>query len=538
VSGGTATGARTLSAEAISFGERCAQLARHHPRRVAILLVEPDGTESAVTWDELDTQVQHFAWLLRRAGARAQSLIVIALPTGLEHFIAALAAWRLGTCVLPLNPDMPPVEREKLLDLAGKWRPVIIVGEWSAPGIPTIALRSIDELATAPSEYCEAVTPCPGKAIASGGSTGTPKIIVDPKPWAHVPGKWGSLTRVGLRAGQTQLLVGSLYHNVGFFLGHIGLFEGHTLIVPKRFNATLAVDLIERHRVQFIGLLPIMMQRIAKLPDVERRNFSSLEGIYHSGGVCPEWVKRKWLNMMPPARVWELYGSTEDVGVAMISGEEWLARPCSVGRGFQTDILVLDEHDKPVRPGEIGEIYMRSAVPSDVAFGEFWPLDPGCCYVGTAVPKCVEGNYTSVGDMGHMDDEGYLYLADRRTDMIKTGGINVYPAEVEATLSQHPEIQDVVVVGIPDEEWGQRVHALIQPANWPAALSGDELDAYCRQRLTAYKAPKSYELCQALPRDPSGKIRRSALRDARIAGHFPGIFIAIKPGQIPHMRPI
>ena len=519
----THTAMRALSPGAVDFGMRCAQHARERPDEIALVLVGQDGRESQATWRELDERVSGMTQRLLQAGANGDVLVIIALPTCLAHFVTALAAWRIGACVLPLNPAMPQAERDNLLALAGAWRPLLIVGEWTLPGVSTLDRATAERPMAAPATAPPTAVPCPGKAIASGGSTGTPKIIVDPKPWAQVPGKWGALLPVGLRPGQTQLLAGSLYHNVGFFLGHVGLFEGHRLIVPERFDAALVVDLIERHGVQFMGLLPIMMQRIAKLPGIERRDFSRLEGIYHSGGVCPPWVKRIWLKLMPPSRIWELYGSTEDVGITMISGEDWLAHPGSVGRGFFTDLLVLDEHGQPAAPGQVGEIHMRSTVPPEVRMGEFWPLDPGSRYVGAAAAKSIDCGYTSIGDMGHLDEGGYLHLADRRTDMIKSGGINVYPAEVEAALSQHCEVHDVVVIGVPDEEWGQRVHALVQPAQWPGALDGDVLDRHCRQRLTAYKIPKSYELCRELPRDPSGKIRRSALRDERIAGRYTGL---------------
>jgi bile acid-coenzyme A ligase len=498
-----------------------------------MVIVNDDGRESPVTWRQLDADANRLACLLRREDAGSHSLVIIALPTGAEHFVAAIAAWRLGACVLPLNPDMPPLEREKMIALARDWRPSIIVGNWTVAGTSTIELKCLSDLNHLPQDPCVDLMPCPGKAIGSGGSTGTPKIIVDPKPWAHVPGRWGALSRAGLRASQIQLVVGSLYHNVGFMCGHIGLFEGHTLIIPKRFSAAQAADLIERHGVQFAGFLPIMMQRIAKLPPVRAHDFSSIEGFYHSGGVCADWVKRYWLNLVRPEHLWELYGATEDIGITMISGSEWLERPGSVGRPFQTDVLILDHDEHVVPTGEIGEIHMRNAVVSGRALGENWPQDPSFMYVGAPQPKRVAGGFRSVGDLGWVGSDGYLYLADRRVDMIKTGGINVYPAEVEAALSEHPEIQDVVVIGVPDSEWGQRVHALIQPATWPALFAADELDTFCRQRLTAHKAPKSYELFHALPRDASGKIRRSALREERLAGRFPGVVPAPKSNHVP-----
>lgn len=517
-----------LSPKAISFSLRCRQHAARTPTRVAVLVVDERGGEIPITWHELDTRVDRAAVVLRAAGTGPQSLVIVSLPTGAEHLIAALASWRLGACVLPLNPQMPELERNRILELAGEWRQLISVACWSAPGIPTIAPEALDKGTCV---RIADITPCPGKAIGSGGSTGRPKIIINPKPWAHVPGHWGPLTRAGLAASQTQLITGALHHNIGFLLSHIGLFEGHTLILPRRFDAAQAVDLIEKHRVQFVGWLPIMMQRIAKMPDVERRDFSSLEGLYHSGGACAQWVKRAWLRMVPPGRLWEIYGSTEDAGIIMINGDEWLERPGSVGRPYHSAVVVLDEHGKPVPAGQVGEIYLRSTVPLDAPLGLHWPQQPSFQYVGAPAPAAND-EYTSVGDLGWLDADGFLFLADRRVDMIKTGGVSVYPAEVEAALSQSADIQDAVVVGIPDDEWGHRVHAIVQPATWPSSLSWAILDAFCRQRLTAHKLPKTYELCATLPRDSSGKINRTALRDQRRDGRVPGLLLQRTAGQL------
>lgn len=523
-----------LHPDAITFARRCTQHAINTPNRAAIVLIDEHNAESRTTWRELDTRARQLAWQLRTRGTGTQSLVIIALPTGAEHFVAALAAWRLGACVLPVSPDMPPLERDKILNVIRTWRTPIIIGNWEAKDLSTVALESFDGLIGSPLDSVEDAMPCPGKAIGSGGSTGTPKIIVDPKPWAHVPGAWGALSRAGLRPSQVQLVLGSLYHNVGFMCGHIGLFEGHTLIIPKRFSAGQAVELVERHRVQFAGLIPIMMQRIAKLPHANALRFPSIEGLYHSGGVCPEWVKRNWLKMVQPERLWELYGSTEDTGITMISGSEWFARPGSVGRPYRTDIVILDADKRPLPSGEVGEIHMRHASLGATFIGDTWPSHPGFMYIGAPPPDVIDDGFVSIGDLGWLDDDGYLYLADRRVDMIKSGGVNVYPAEVEGALSEHPEIQDTVVIGVPDPEWGYRVHALVQPTQWPPVLTAAGLDAFCRERLTAHKTPKSYELVQSLPRDASGKIRRSAIRDERRAGRFIGILLSTSTQSSEH----
>jgi bile acid-coenzyme A ligase len=518
----------SLSPRAQSFPRRCSQHASDTPERPAIVTVDDDGSESHVSCKGLDTRVRQFALRLRQSGVDKESAVIIALPSGPEHFVAALAAWRLGACVLPLSPEMPLLERRKILSVVREWRTPAVVGTWESEGTQ-VPLASIDDLVGAPLDEVDDVVPWPGKAIGSGGSTGTPKVIVDPKPWAQVPGQWGALSMVGLRASQIQLVLGSLYHNVGFMCGHLGLFEGHTLIVPRRFNAAQAAELFVRHQVQFAGLIPIMMQRMAKLPEAASLRLPHVEGIYHSGGACPEWVKRQWLAIVSPEHLWELYGSTEDIGLTMISGREWLTHSGSVGRPYMTDIAIFDAAKHPVPNGEVGEIHMRPAPSSSQFFGETWPSQPGFMYVGTASSAPREDGFASVGDLGWLDDDGYLYLADRRVDMIKSGGVNVYPAEVEAALTEHTGVADAVVIGVPDAEWGHRVHAVIQPARWPAELSAEALDVFLRQRLSAHKAPKTYEFVQSLPRDASGKIRRSALRDDRREGRFVGSVLEPAP---------
>jgi bile acid-coenzyme A ligase len=161
---------------------------------------------------------------------------------------------------------------------------------------------------------------------------------------------------------------------------------------------------------------------------------------------------------------------------------------------------------------------MRNIDDPAIPPGGTWPQEPTCEYVGAPPPVTTEDGFVSLGDMGSLDEDGFLHIADRRVDMIVSGGVNVYPAEIESVLSGHPEVADVVVIGVPDPEWGSRVHALVQPAVWPCVLSVPTLDRYCREQLTSYKMPKSYELVEMIPRDPSGKIRRMALREERRSG--------------------
>ena len=511
---------------AISFGARCSALAAEHPDRAALIFVPNDGQTREVTWAELDTRSNQMAHLLAERGADHNSLVIVALPSCVEHYFASFGAWKVGACVLPLHHQLPDHERDNLLKVGSEWRPVVVVGDWEFDKTRRVSGADLQTLDEQDSAALPDVVPQPGRAIGSGGSTGKPKIIIDPKPFSHIPGCWGPLTHIGLRSGQTMLLTGRLYHAMGFELSHVCLFEGHTVIVPQQFDAARTIDLIEKYRVQFLALLPIMMQRIAKLEGIENRDFSSIESVYHAGGACSEWLKRKWLKLVAPEKQWEMYGSTEAKGLTLVGGKDWLQHPGTVGKAFASEIKVFDEHGKEVADGEIGEIHMRNRPPPDTPPGGTWPQDPTFEYVGAAPAKTAGSGLTSVGDMGHIDTDGFIYLADRRVDMINSGGSNIYPAEIEAVLSELKQVSDAVVIGVPDEQWGSRVHALIELAPGEDKIGVNDLDRFCREHLVNYKAPKSYEFVQQMPRDETGKIRRAALREERSSGWIDGMIAA------------
>jgi len=474
----------------VSWGSRVAFLAGVHPDRAALVVAHRDGSEQAVSWSELDRRSTQAAHRLKALGAGSGTMVVIALPNSPEHYYAALGAWKVGACALPISPAMPPAEREKMLALAG---PTVLVDDREGFAL-AINGESLEPLPDVISH--------PGKAIGSGGSTGLPKIIVDPNPWARDPDGFGR-TAYGMRPRQVQLVAGPLYHNSPFGLGHLGLFADHTLVVMERFDAHLAVDLIERHRVQWAFLVPTMMARIARLPELEPSRLRSLEAIMHTAAPCPPWVKRAWIDLIGPEKVFELFGAAEAVGSTMIRGDEWLAHPGSLGKPYFCEMKILDEEQKELPAGEVGEIFMRSTLPG-----------PTYEYRGAQAKRTQDG-FESVGDLGWVDADGYLYLADRRVDLIITGGANIYPAEVEAALSEHPAVADVAVTGIPHADLGKTAHAIVEIRAGHARPSPDELAAYCAARLARYKVPRSFEFIARLPRNEAGKIRRSQLAEER-----------------------
>ncbi|HEX2038681.1 MAG TPA: AMP-binding protein [Acidimicrobiales bacterium] len=488
----------------VSYGRRTTQLAQAHPDRVAVVFAAQRGEERLVTWQELDEKSTRMAHLLADRGVDHESTVVVGLPNSVEHYFASYGAWKLGACVLPLRHDLPEWERNRLLDIAGA---TVIVADWSdldpAAGV-VVASKEIDALGDWPDEPLPDVVPAAARAIASGGSTGRPKIIRTPYPGAGIPpGQPGTpVTSVlGWEPGQVRLIPGPLYHMSPFVMSFTGLFEDMTLVTMERFQADQAIDLIERHRVQHALVVPTMLYRMARVPGVERRDFSSVVSIMSGGAKLAPWVWRKWIELLGPERIWEAYGATEAHGNTMIRGDEWLEHPGSVGKPVDTDLRILDENLQELPPGVVGEIFMRPHGAEGPTFE----------YIGGAREKRTPDGFAGVGDLGWVDEDGYLFVADRRVDMIISGGANIYPAEVEACLSEHPDVADVAVIGLPDPDWGQKVHALVQPRAPEAAPSEAELRAFCRSRLARYKVPKSFEFVDILPRNDVGKLQRSAL---------------------------
>lgn len=498
----------TLPDPYVSYGRRTTQLAELHPDKAAIVFVSQRGVAREVTWRELDDQSTRAAHLLADRGVDHNSTVVVGLPNCVEHYVATYGAWKLGACVVPMRYDLPEWERDRLLGIADA-RVVITNGANIDPAHGTVVTsKEFDALADWPNDPLPDVVPAVARAIASGGSTGRPKIIRTPVPGAgipHTPGGSSFTDELGWGPEQIRLIPGPLYHMSPFVMSFTGLFDDMTLITMERFHADLALDLIERYRVQNALMVPTMLYRMARVPGVEDRDLSSIVSFMSGGAKLAPWVWRAWIALIGPERIWEAYGATEGHGNTIIRGDEWLEHPGSVGRPFGTDLRILGEDGAELAPGEIGEIYMRPAG-SEVPTFE---------YIGGAEEHRTPDGLASVGDLGWLDEDGYLFVADRRVDMIISGGANIYPAEIEACLSEHPEVADLAVIGLPDADWGQAVHAIVVPRDPKESPVEDELRAFCIERLARYKVPKTIEFVDALPRNDVGKLQRSALLKAR-----------------------
>ncbi len=471
-----------------------AWLAQRDPDGVTIIHEGESATRIA-----LEQRSNRLARAYAELGVREGDLVTLALPNGIEFFAACLASWKLGATPQPISARLPELERRAIIDQVD---PALLLGaEAGAYGErPTLPAGYVPSNALPDGPLPDRISRNV-RAMTSGGSTGRPKVIVDITPALSDP----ELAENDMRVGGTTLVPGPLYHSGPFITAWQALLSGGRVVVLTRYDAALCLQLIERHRVDWVLFVPTMMQRIWRLPAEERERWdlSSLRVVMCSGAASPVWLKRAWIEWLGPERIHEAYGGSERIAGTRISGHEWLAHPGSVGKPTDSrKIKILDPESAECPPGQIGELYM---MPAD---------GPGSTYhyIG-AEPTVTADGWESLGDMGYLDEEGYLYLVDRKTDMIVSGGANVYPAEVEAALDAHPAVQSSAVIGLPDDDLGQRIHAIVEAQT---ALSDEELRAHLEQHLVRYKIPRSFEYVKQPLRDDAGKVRRSALREARL----------------------
>jgi bile acid-coenzyme A ligase len=483
--------------EGIPIGQRLDDLAEADPERAAVVIVHRDGSAEQLNRRELNEQARRWGRVLAARGVGLGDRVALPVHNSFELVLGALGAWEAGATPVPVRWDLPDWERDRVLAVIGA---AVVVDEHSAP-----VLR--DEAAKQSADPFAYATPSHSMGICSSGSTGTPKVILNTRP-----GVWTKeastpfAENFGLPVSQPQtiLVPAPMYHTNGFMTLN-SMLGGDCLVIMEKFDAALMVDAIERFAVTTFTATPTMLQRVAAVPGIESRDLSTVEWILQGAATMPPALLRTWFDLLAPEKVIMAYGMTEQLGLTALTGNEWLTHEGSVGRGFRdTEIRILDEAQNPVPIGDFGDVYMRS--PSTGAYD----------YLGGAplLPATADG-FGTAGDIGRLDEEGYLYLADRRVDMIITGGANVFPAEVESALSEHPGIADAVVIGLSDPEWGKRVHAVVERMPDATALSEADVIAFAKERLASYKAPKTVEFVAQLPRSAATKISRSALVQER-----------------------
>jgi acyl-CoA synthetase (AMP-forming)/AMP-acid ligase II len=478
-----------------------------------------------ITYAELDVRSNRLARALRAAGLGPEDGVVVMAGNHPRAAETYWAAYRSGLRFIPVNPRLQPSEIAYILDNSGAIAMIVDAAlEERLAGIDIpdrIALRltfgdSYEQaLAAQPPAPVEDATEG-GAMIYSSGTTGRPKGVKRPLSGRPPGSSFFGLTADmvqrswAMSADSVTLIPMPIYHSSGVTRLMVALSLGMKVVLMERFDALTALRLIEEHRITHGIWVPTMLVRMLQLPEADRRRYdlSSQTHAIVGSGPCPVWVKDQIIEWWGPI-LSETYGGTEGNGMTVISSEEWLRHEGSVGRPVFGVIHILDDDGQEVSAGEPGGIFFEGG-------REFeYHGDPE----QTRAAHSAQG-WSTLGDVGYLDTEGYLHITDRRADLIISGGVNVYPLEVEKHLSRHRQVRDVAVIGVPDEDFGESVKAVVELLDPNAA--GPELERdlieFCRAGLAHYKCPRSVDFVDALPREPTGKLLKRQLRERYWAG--------------------
>ena len=465
------------------------------PEEIVYRHIRWDGSEEAFAWPELDRRSSQIAAAFAARGLDQGDRLALAIPNSPQLLLSTFAAWKLGAVPIPIRWDLPEWELVRLRSVIA---PKIYLEAKDLVWVDASAALDVPGLPDVESPHLF--------GICSSGSTGSPKVILmrgssrlaDPSRLSPLMAIWRPVPRP-----QRILIPGPMYHSSGIGTV-IFMFAGDHVTVLERFDAGQVVDVIERHRVSFFTATPTMLKRIADSPDIARRDLSSIEWILQSSAPMPSYLVDRWSELVGADRILMAYAMSESFGMVAIRGDQWMEHKGSTGQPLRgTEVRILDLDGTELPPGEAGEVYLRSS------------SHDGSSYLGSPQPQGTDDGFRSVGDIGYLDQDGYLYLLDRRVDMIISGGANIFPAEVENALIEHPKVADIVVIGLQDPEWGRRVHAVIAPKDPTDPPSFEEIRSYAKGRLAAYKVPKSMEIVEIIPRSEASKINRRALVEAR-----------------------
>jgi bile acid-coenzyme A ligase len=473
--------------------------ARHASRLGPDTIAIRIGGET-LTWGELDQRATRRARSLAARGVEQNDLVTLSLSNSCNFFEWTFAVWKLGATPHIVSSRIAIAEFEAMLNLA---RPkVAVVSEFERLRNPDVV--PADWGLDGPSAPLPSAIARYWKAMSSGGSTGLPKVIVDHRTSAFDT----DTAYLRIQNGETVLNPGPLYHNAPFSVSHTALFKGGLLVGLPKFDAEAALCMIDQWKVTTVNFVPTMMLRIWRLPDEVKQQYdlSSLRNVWHMAAPMPAWLKEAWIEWIGAENINEAYAGTEQLGATTINGVEWLAHRGSVGLPKNCDLKVLDDQGQPVSPGVVGEIFLRPHFAQRMFH-----------YLGSenAAKADTTKGFETLGDFGWVDEDGYLYLADRRTDLIISGGANIYPAEIENALMEHPSVRSAVVIGLPHEDLGSAAHAIVQPTDQASLPSQEELVSYLTAKLVRYKIPRSFEFVDEDLRDEAGKVRRSKLKEDR-----------------------
>jgi len=493
------------------------------PGRIAVI----DSAGERWTAGDIASQANRLVHALRARGLTEGDPVATLLPNRAEVLQTLMAVHQAGWNYVPLNSNLTAAELSYILGDAGAKALVadqrfaaMAAAAANQAGVPEPGRLSVGAIpGFTPLDIALADQPdrTPEHRVAgqfmqyTSGTTGRPKAVqrdlpsFDPETWVSVFS--GNLSRYDIEPGgdAVHLVTSPMYHMAPLSFGYFSAHFEHPVVLMDKWDAELALQLIERHRVTDVHMVPTQLHRLMQLPEDVRIGYdvSSLRQVIHAAAPCPIDLKRRLFDWLGPV-IYEFYGATEGGGT-IATPQDWLTHPGTVGRPWPgADVKVLDESGEELPPGTVGTVYLM------LMGGDFrYKGDPD----KTTASR--QGDYFTVGDMGELDEDGFLYLRDRKIDMIISGGVNIYPAEIEAALLSHPAVGDAAAFGIPDDEWGEQVKAVVEPAARYAASPAlaDELLAHCASALAKYKCPRSIDFTDALPRDPNGKLYKRRLRD-------------------------
>ncbi len=501
--------------------------AEMHPDRPAFIMA---STGEAVSYREYEARSNQLAHLLRAEGLEPLDHYSVFMENNDRYLEACAAGERSGLYWTPVNSYLTAEEvayivdnsRSKVLITSRSKREIALAALVHCPDVSLVLV--VDDPGGADDDrvrdYATAIadqpaTPLPDERLGVGmmyssGTTGRPKGITRPLPDVHPGGQLPVFDFLNAlwhyREDMVYLSPAPLYHSAPQAATALTIRSGGTVVIMERFDAVEYLRLIERYQVTHTQLVPTMFSRMLKLPaeDRERADLSSLEYAVHAAAPCPVQVKEQMIEWWGPI-IHEYYGATEGLGFTACDSEEWLAHPGTVGKVILGDIHILDDEMQPLPQGVPGTIWFTTATPFA------YHNDPGM----TAEATSRDGTMTTVNDVGFLDEDGFLHLTDRKTFMIISGGVNIYPQETENLLITHPKVADAAVFGVPNEDLGEEVKAIVQamPGVTTDEAFTDELLAFCREHLSRQKVPRSIEYEDELPRLPTGKLYKRLLRD-------------------------
>ncbi len=484
--------------------------------------VEPDapaGVAAAGSWSWADLEVAacRVANGLRELGLGPGDWVAVLARNRVEWVQTLLGNVRAGTSLVPLNWHLTAPEVAFILSDSAT-RLLVTDPEDEEVAREAATTAGVPHLLVAGSNFSEWMSSQPaafpdeepggGVVLYSSGTTGRPKGILRSDQRGSVQDVVNRYRRTGefygYREGGAHLVACPLYHAAPPAHTMFALTYGQSVVLMERFDAAHALELIAEHRITSTHLVPTQFIWMLRLPAAAREaaDVSSLATVCHGAAPCPGWVKRAMIDWFGPVII-EYFGSSEGTGPLIATSEEWLTHPGTVGRPHPSlGVSAVGEDGRDLATGEVGTLYFRRADGAPEYLG-----DPA----KTWASRLPDGRFT-VGDVGWLDEEGFVYLGDRGVDLIISGGVNIYPVEVEAVLSEHPAVEDCAVFGVPDDEWDEAVKAAVILGPGQAA-SVTELIEWCRGRLASFKCPRTVDFLAELPREASGKLKKRLLRD-------------------------